>query len=77
MIPAARTCSLGTARRAILADLGQHRGQATDPCVQPVAILARFYRPSIVGDHLRQPRAILLPDLTQKTQAQAASPSSR
>ena len=55
---------LGSAHSAILADLGQHRGQAADPRVQRVAILLRCYRSSIIRHHLRQPRAVLLPDMT-------------
>jgi hypothetical protein len=55
---------LGSAHSAVLADLGQHRGQAADPRVQRVAIIRRCYRPSIIRHHLRQPRAVLLPDMT-------------
>ena len=56
---------LGTGQRAIPADLGEHRGQPADPRVQRVAILARHRRPVLGGHHLRQPGAVVPPDLTQ------------
>ncbi len=56
---------LSAGHRPGQADLGQYRGQATDPRIHRVAILTRCGgRPSL-RHHLGQPGAIVLPDLTQ------------
>ena len=56
---------LSAAQRTVLADLGQHRSQAADPRIQRIAIHTRPGRPPILRHHLGQPRATVLPDLTQ------------
>ena len=56
---------LSAAQRTALADLGQHRSQAADPRIQRIAIHTRPGRPRILRHHLGQPRATILPDLTQ------------
>jgi len=56
---------LGAGQRPALADLRQHRGQATYPRVHRIAVGTRPGRRSIAGYHLRQPRTFIASDLAQ------------
>ena len=51
---------LDIAVRSVQADLGQHRCQAGDPCIQRIAILGRCRLPLLFGHGRRQPRAIVV-----------------